>query len=175
MAKRKVVSKSAPAAETPTPALDSEVSRAYPVASIVNLENIVVEEFCAKRTAKGYTNNGDVNFSFTTEIGIGRDTGRSKLFVKIGFALKGTEKIAPEDSEPLIQINCRFVAMYAIPSFEGLNDDTLTAFAQTSGVFSVWPYWRQVVHTATLHLALPTIVFPTYRAGEALPAPPAQP
>ncbi|HEV3311524.1 MAG TPA: hypothetical protein VG815_13510, partial [Chloroflexota bacterium] len=72
----------------------------------------------------------------------------------------------PVNSEPAARIECHFVLVYSIRSFEGITDDQIAAFARTSGVFNVWPFWRQAVHTASLHLGLPAIVLPTHRAGE---------
>ena len=99
-------------------------------------------------------------------IQIGKDIAQKKFFLKIPMTLRAKKKSEPETAEPLVRINCTFVLIYAIKTWEGLSEDQFGAFAQTSGMFNVWPFWRQVVHTSTLHLGLPTIVLPTYRVSE---------
>lgn len=65
--------------------------------------------------------------------------------------------------EPAVEIECRFVIEYFLPSMEGLSKENLIAFGGTSGVFSAWPYWREFVHSTSLRLSVPPIILPTYR------------
>ena|ERR1035441_5203057 len=155
-----------PAATAP----DAAILLAWPVASIVNLENLIVEEFHAVRTPEGYQASDEMAINVDTgAIAIGKSPEQNKLFVKIPMSVRAARKEATTISKPAVSIECQFVLIYAIPTFEGLTDEQFAAFAHTSGVFNVWPYWRQAVHTASLHLGLPPIVLPTHRVSETKP------
>ncbi len=150
----------------PLPA-DIAIPLAWPVASIVNLESLFADEFHAKRTPEGYKRDDEVAINLDTgEIGLGRDEVQNILFIKISLSMTVAKKTAPAGSDPAIRVNCSFILVYSITSFDGLTNDQLAAFAQTSGIFNVWPYWRQVVHSASLQLGMPAIVLPTYRAED---------
>ncbi len=146
---------------------DAAVSLAWPVASIVNLETLFVDELHAKRTPEGYRPEDPMSISLDTgEMGLGRDELKNRLFIKLGLSMKAAKAEAPADSEPSVQIKCSFVLVYSLRSFDGISDEQLAAFAQTSCVFNVWPYWRQIVHTSSLQLGIPAIILPTYRVNE---------
>jgi hypothetical protein len=153
-------------ATPPAPPHETAVSLAWPVASVVNLESLIVEEFQTKRTLGGYSPVDPIAVNLETgAIGIARDLVQKKLIIKIHMTVRATKQDAPVNSEPSLRIECHFVLIYSIPSFEGLADDQFAAFAQTSGLFNLWPFWRQIVHTTTLHLGLPPIILPTHRVG----------
>jgi hypothetical protein len=140
---------------------------AWPVASIVNLRTIFVEEMHTKRTPEGYATQDPMAIHLdTAEIMFGKNESENILIVRIKQTLITKKKDAPTESDPSARIECHFVLIYSVRSFDELTDGQLAAFAQTSGVFNVWPYWRQIVHTAALQLGIPAIVLPTYRASD---------
>ncbi len=152
----------------------SEINKKAPaasVASVVNLQDIFIEECSARRTPEG-ASIGDVNraWSSVEKETIGRLEAKGLLYIKLPFLLRVQRKISDLDDEealaaitPAVEIRCRFVLVYAISSYEELSDENLAAFAQSSGVFSAWPYWREFVHSASLRLSISPIVLPTYR------------
>ncbi len=86
------------------------------------------------------------------------------MSLSIPFSLKAYDGEEAATQPPDVEITCRFVVLYRVPSFDGITNDSLHAFARTSGVFSVWPYWRELVQSLSLRLSVPPIILPTYRA-----------
>jgi len=142
-----------------------EAQLALPVAAIVNLETILVEECSAKRVADVFTDPDDAKIVVAIKAGVGRPPkDGEKFYINLSFALRAFKKEENEKSDPpTVEILCRFVLVYRVPSFEGLSDENLIAFGRTSGVFSAWPYWREFVHSSSFRLSVPPIVLPTYR------------
>ncbi len=148
-----------------------EKTLATPVASVVNLQDIFIEEYSARRTPAGFSSS-DKHHAWTSveKEAIGRLEAKGLLYIKLPFSLKIHQKISQLDDEealaastPAVEIRSRFVLVYGLSSYDGLGDENLSAFAQTSGVFSAWPYWREFVHSASMRLSIPPIVLPTYR------------
>jgi hypothetical protein len=148
-----------------------EKTLAAPVASVVNLQDIFIEECSARRTPAGFSSS-DKHHAWTSveKEAIGRLEAKGLLYIKLPFSLKIHQKINQLDDEealaastPAVEIRSRFVLVYGLSSYDGLSDENLSAFAQTSGVFSAWPYWREFVHSASMRLSIPPIVLPTYR------------
>jgi hypothetical protein len=140
-----------------------------PVAAIVNLENILIEECFAKRTVEGFRDPAKTDVIVGVEdAGISRAKDAKRFHVHLKFVLRafnkeGGEKAEEKDRKPAVEITCRFVLVYGLPSFDGLTDENFAAFGSTSGVFSVWPYWREYVHSTSLRLSVPPLVLPTFR------------
>ena len=110
------------------------MSSAWPIASTVNLENIVVEEFSAKRSPEGHGPNDDMAIAVNNgPFEIGNDPVQKKLFLKIPFTLRAAKKTASATAEPSLQIKCQFVLVYAIEALEGLTDHQFAAFAANFG------------------------------------------
>ncbi len=144
---------------------------AAPVASVVNLQDIFIEECSARRTPAGFSSS-DKHSAWTSveKEAIGRLDAKGLLYIKLPFSMKIQQEINQLDDEealaastPAVEIRCRFVLVYGLSSYDGLSDENLSAFAQTSGIFSAWPYWREFVHSASMRLSIPPIVLPTYR------------
>jgi hypothetical protein len=145
---------------------DANVAIAWPVAAVVNLDLVFVEELHIKRSPEGYTQDDAVTVDVVKGVvGTGSDPDDKKLLVRIPLKARVSKKNVPANSEPAIAIDCCFMLVYSLPSFDGLTEDQFVAFAKTSGLFNVWPYWRQVVHNASLQLGLPAVVLPTHRVG----------
>ena len=136
-----------------------------PVALVVDLQNVFIEEFSARRTPEGVS--GAVHRAHTS-IGDGvawdlTEQGLLHVRLPLGLRIHRDEDVLQERT-PAAEIQCLFVLVYGISSSEGLGNDNLSAFAQTSSVFSAWPYWREFVHSASMRMSLPPVVLPTYRA-----------
>jgi hypothetical protein len=139
--------------------------KASPVAASVNLESIFIEECSARRTVEAFTDSEKTQIHVALkEAAIGRPEEGKTFYVFLSYSLRAYDKLEPAESDPpAVEITCRFVLAYSIPTFEGLSDENLIAFGRTSGVFSAWPYWREFVHSMSLRLSIPPIILPTYR------------
>jgi hypothetical protein len=145
---------------------DTLAKKASPVAASVNLVGIFIEDCSARRTVEGFTDSEKTQIHVALkEAGIGRPEEEGNTFyVFLSYSLRAYDKLGPEESDPpAVEMTCRFVLAYSIPSFDGISDENLVAFGRTSGVFSAWPYWREFVHMMSLRLSVPPIVLPTYR------------
>lgn len=161
MAKRKGSkgTESAQAAGSPPPR-----EPASPVAAAAQLSNIIMDDSYARRTAQAYTDPDAVQVVMGVgEAEVGEDDPLDRFFVRLRFNLKVVEKGAEEPRPTLVEMMARFVILYDLPGRDGITREDLIAFAGSRGVFSVWPYWREFVHTMSLRLAIPPIILPTYR------------
>jgi hypothetical protein len=137
---------------------------ASPVAAVVQLSNIIMDDSYARRTAQAYTDPDTVQVVMGVgEAEVGEDDPLDRFFVRLRFTLKIVEKEAGEPKPSLVEMMARFVILYDLSERGGITRDGLVAFAGSSGVFSVWPYWREFVHSTSLRLAVPPIILPTYR------------
>lgn len=147
---------------------ESFLELASPVVKIVNLESILIEDCSAKRTPDAYKgmDASKIVISFE-QAAIGRSKKANQFNVFLKFVLKAFVKNEQESKnktkKPAVEIMAKFVLVYSIPSFEGIDDKNLVAFGETSGVFTAWPFWREYVHNSALRLSIPPIVLPTYR------------
>jgi hypothetical protein len=138
---------------------------ASPVASIVNLEAIVTQECSAKRGVDDLPDDDNALIDLNVETdAIGRVEEQGLINISISFLLRGyADKNLTDSQPPVVEIASRFLLVYRVLTFDGLSDENLYAFATTSGVFSVWPYWREFVHSSSFRLSIRPIVLPTYR------------
>lgn len=71
---------------------------------------------------------------------------------------------AKEDA--LVSIEARFEIEYRLPEGFHVDPETLTAFAETNGIYNAWPYWREFVQSMFVRMGLPPLVLPLLRARE---------
>ena len=138
---------------------------AWPVASIVNLENVIMEEFHAKRQPESFEPTDEMASGLTLAHTCWEGSTPQEASREDPNGRSRDKKDELPTSDPAILIQCQFVLIYAIPTFEGITEDQLGR-AQTSGVFNVWPYWRQAVHATSFQLGVAPIVLPTHRMSE---------
>ena len=166
MAKRTVKRSKPPASqsvrdgEQPSP----QLVLASPVAGVANLQAILVDHFSASRNVEPFDDLKEARQPSNAAINI--EVNHEERIFKVKIALTLKLFLDPKNDEAAsaaVEIECAFVLIYGVPSVEGLSDESLFAFARTSGLFSIWPYWREFVHSSTLRLSVPSILIPTYR------------
>lgn len=83
-------------------------------------------------------------------------------------------RLAPRESNerPAVSIKAGFELTYALPQDFRVSRSELNAFAQTNGIFNVWPYWREFVQNMFVRMALPPFTLPVYRLFEPTKAAP---
>lgn len=98
-------------------------------------------------------------------------TGRLKEFRKEGtFTVLATMEmqLVPRKNadRPVVAIRAGFELAYALPPGFTAPRSVLTIFAKTNGIFNVWPYWRELVQSMFVRMALPPIALPVFRLSE---------
>ena len=164
MAKKKASKGAESGQGSESPKAPSPQELASPVAAVVQLSNIIMDDSYAKRTAQAYTDPDAVQVVMgVSEAEVGEDDPLDQFFVRLRFNLKIVEKGAEDPKPSLVEMMARFVVLYDLPERGGITREGPIAFAGSSGVFSVWPYSREFVHSMSLRLAVPPIILPTYR------------
>lgn len=69
---------------------------------------------------------------------------------------------------PAISLRASFELTYRLPRDFKPGHSELSAFAETNGIFNVWPYWRELIQTTMNRMGLPNITLPVYRIAEGL-------
>jgi hypothetical protein len=87
----------------------------------------------------------------------------NKIFVYVDFECTAASAI-PSEIQPL-GISATYVVVYEHPDIAALPEEALEAFAQLNGVYNVWPYWRELIQTASGRAGLSAIVIPVFRPG----------
>ena len=85
-----------------------------------------------------------------------------------GFAVEvGIELAAHEgdDRREVLRLTAEFRLAFGHPDLAALDEQNLRDFAESSGLFSAWPYLREYVQSTTVRMGLPPIVIPTHRLG----------
>ncbi len=79
-------------------------------------------------------------------------------------------QLVPEEAkgEPLVSIETSFELQYRLPEGFHVDPQTLTTFAETNGLYNVWPYWREFVQSTFVRMGLPPLVLPLLRAREVM-------
>jgi hypothetical protein len=64
----------------------------------------------------------------------------------------------PDVDIPTVSLNASFFVAYGLPSANEHPSAALEAFAELNGLYHVWPYWRELVHTVTGRVGLAPFV-----------------
>lgn len=73
-----------------------------------------------------------------------------------------------EDKTPVLLIELKHRLTYDVPGDFPLGEDSLREFAYTSGILSIWPYWREITHSFYRQMELPMPPLPVYRVGRGI-------
>lgn len=167
MAKKAVAKGAKPKAHSEAKAESlSPIDRGSSIAASVHLREIFFDDLFARRKPQAFRSS-DLSKAHVLagpeKIDVVRSEDAREFIIRINFVLKAVEAEAAEFSDPDLEIGCRTVLIYQIPNLDGVDEQQLIAFGQTSGVFSAWPYWREFVQSTTYRLSVPQIILPTYR------------
>lgn len=88
-----------------------------------------------------------------------RSDGDSSLLYMIDFALKSNL----ENGDPALSVAVRFGLIYKFQTLDGIGDKEAQIFGQTTGLFCIWPYWREFVQNMVARMGLPPIRIPPMR------------
>ncbi|MEX2141312.1 MAG: hypothetical protein WD894_18750 [Pirellulales bacterium] len=98
---------------------------------------------------------GTINVNIT--VGHLSEESLSQLAARIAFTL--TARYAPSEAA-IISIQATYVLVYKVEPLVGLSDPEKTEFAQKTGLFHCWPFWREYVHSSTTRMGLPAMRMP---------------
>jgi hypothetical protein len=97
------------------------------VASVVDLENVFLEECVVKRAAQAFASGQAARLDVTLgAIEMGRVEDEELLSVAIPFWLKACDGEDTATESPDVEIRCRFVVLYRVSSFDGITDENCT-------------------------------------------------
>lgn len=88
-------------------------------------------------------------------------SGEGLLLVNCRFEVKIHPESAPDD--PAAVLDFEFTAAFAHRLAGGADDEELEAFANTTGLFAIYPYAREFISDATRRLGLPTLVIDLFK------------
>lgn len=122
-----------------------------------------------------------VEASVRTRIRSSNDVGQARLLLDWSARLKKIQgsgaflvtptidaRIVPEgqEGEPAVWVRAVYELTYSLPQGFSATRSELNTFAQTNGVFNVWPYWREFVQSMFVRMNLPPLVLPVFRLAE---------
>lgn len=111
--------------------------------------------------------------------GLDEDAGRRRVVFEmfagvrvLNVSKESFSKLKPEDLSALVcaTVECTFLLKYDVSNeaMAGeLSDTALEEFSKHNVPFNMWPYWREIVHSACGRMGLPRVVMPTYRLSRA--------
>lgn len=132
------------------------------VAEQVQILSVRLLDTSAEQKAAGADDPGKVQTGFEVEATF--DQAASRLRVLPRFTLAAVRPDGAAD-EWFLRIQAKFELVYDVDSSRGLSDAHYGAFAESNGVFNVWPYWREYVQSTTVRMGFPPLTLPVFRLG----------
>lgn len=111
--------------------------------------------------------------------GVAEDLGRHRIVFEMFAGVRmleiSGESIGNVENERLADfvratIECTFWVKYDVGAdadVANLDDEALEQFSKHNVPFNMWPYWRELVHSACARMGLPRVVMPTHRLSKA--------
>lgn len=76
------------------------------------------------------------------------------------FAKHVEDDVALDDA---MTLDASFLLVYTASDLDGVEDHCFKHFADVNGPYNAWPYWRELVQTATGRVGLSGITIPVFR------------
>jgi hypothetical protein len=89
------------------------------------------------------------------------ETGRISISIDLKFAAKRMD-----EGGDAVTLEATFLLIYLIDKTKELNETCLEHFANVNGPYNAWPYWRELVQSATGRVGLGGITVPVFRPME---------
>jgi len=96
------------------------------------------------------------------QISSGTDSDPHLILVNCSFDVSISREDSG-DSAQVANIRSSFTAAFTADSDNDFSDQELQAFANTTGVFAIYPYAREYVSDCTRRLGLPTLVLDLFK------------
>lgn len=88
---------------------------------------------------------------------------RKRLSVIAEFKFGAKEVNDGQEIRDLMELDASFLLIYSIPSDLKIEDRCFQYFADVNGPYNAWPYWRELVQTATGRVGLAGVTVPVFR------------
>jgi hypothetical protein len=140
-------------------AADSPFKLAGSVASQVDLVGVYLKSARVDSSVDPTTPIQSLESRHQSRFRSERNPEKDRLDVFIQFQL---ELVNGDDVA--FSIEAEYRAVYRLSGSVEIAPEAQDAFDELNGTLHLWPYWRELVHTATARAGLGAIVVPVYRA-----------
>lgn len=141
-----------------------DMSSILPIARAVTLQSVSCREISARRTIKQRAIPAEVHCMMSHEATGMRDFETNEIHVLLRFSFQAAaEKTQP--AERIAEISATLSLRYALPEEElkRFSPEEVQVFAESNGVYNAWPYWRELLQSASARLGLPAVIAPVFR------------
>lgn len=148
---------------------DDVRARAARVAGRADLENIRTVRLSAEML-RDPQSQVPLAYDATPNVSVEATETGNAFTVTIGFEVQVHQRseAAAEDIEDIAKVSLTLTAFYSLDSGgleeKPFTDDELRCFAESSGIFALYPYLREAVATMTTRLGLPALTIPLLKA-----------
>lgn len=100
-----------------------------------------------------------------------KSTDMREIHVTAEFRFSASD--ASAENVDIAKLEAAFILVYALPEDATFDERCAQYFAELNGAYNAWPYWRELVQTATGRIGLGGIMVPVYhpRSSEVPEAP----
>jgi hypothetical protein len=148
----------------------SDYSLAITVAKFVELRDVLLKEI----KATTHVSRDQIleaipwTIDYTTSAHFTFEEAKGLLMVRTSLGAKLSAKSTPSQNA-LATVECAFDLAYWLsaehrPKAEE-RDRYFQAFANVNGIYNVWPYFRELVHSTVARMGLPPLIIPVYRVS----------
>ncbi len=140
------------------------------VAGAAQLLDVRLCDSSATLTDFGATDR--LTFTADTELSAEQSPGSEAIVVqhRVAVTVTGADEQDQPTDHMVASITCTHEALYVVPTDIEADPDELDAFAQTTGVLTLWPYARALVQDLTQRMGLPALTLGVVRIGIDAPA-----
>ena len=137
-----------------------DYSLAEPISNQINIISVrLIKCNCFQCPSAGMGKHS-LEIDCNTEVQVNEKKGDILVFPTFklqAFSPEGKKK------EPDLIIEATFILIYKAKTLEGLKQENFKAFADTNGIYNVWPYWREFVQNTVVRMSLPPLTIPVFR------------
>ena len=93
-----------------------------------------------------------------------------EIHVIVEFNFRGS--MGSHGETEMVKLDASFILVYTLPETATFESRCLQHFSELNGAYNAWPYWRELVQSATGRVGLGGILVPVYRPVSAQVADP---
>ena len=68
-----------------------------------------------------------------------------------------------------LRIDAEYILDYSVDKSPlGITEEAATAFGKLTGIYNVWPYWREYIQSTSMRVGLPPVTLPLVTAASML-------
>jgi hypothetical protein len=123
------------------------------------LKNAHIESLVAPQKVPDNLNVAQQHRCYFEEKRVGDER---EIHVTAEFRFSASKKDDGESAD-VVKLEAAFVLVYQLPDEATFDNRCAKYFAELNGAYNAWPYWRELVQTATGRVGLGTVMIPVYR------------